>query len=60
MTLCILLQVPSEVQSQLFHSEAESRRLAGLLVALETTLREERDAHGRDKENLMLVVHCLY
>ena len=49
----VLPQVESGLQSQLVHSEAERRRLTGQLAALETTLREERDAHGRDKESLM-------
>ena len=50
----VCCQVECELHSRLGRTEEENRRCAGQLAALESALREERHAHSRDKEALML------
>lgn len=51
--LILYVKVECELQSRLGHAEADRRRVAGQLEALENTLKKERDGHYRDKEALM-------
>ena len=43
------------LQSRVVQLESEGRRLAGQLAKSQTSLREERASHTRDRDNLMSV-----